>query len=137
MKHFFILLSLLVFQTVVGQVAEPVEKTPEKSKEYYSLKQHQNKEAARVCLISGAGLIAVGGIVAIAGVANSESSATPIGLGMFVFGVASTVASIPLFIIAGSNKRKARLALKTETVFYGTQGNNFNAPSLSLSIPLN
>ena len=88
-------------------------------------------------MISGAGLIAVGGIVAITGIPNSESLATPIGAGMFVLGVASTVASIPLFIIAGSNKRKARLSLKAETVYYGIKGNNFNSPSLSLSIPLN
>ena len=137
MKQLFILLFLMAFQTVIGQVAEPIEKTPEKSHGYYTLKQHQNKEAARICLISGAGLIAVGGIVAIAGVANSESSATPIGAGMFVLGVASTVASIPLFILAGNNKRKARLSLKTETVYYGIKGSNFNSPSLSLSFPLN
>ena len=137
MKQFFVLLFLVVFLTVKGQVVEPVEKTPEKSHGYYTLKQHQNKEAARICLISGAGLIAVGGIVAITGIPNSESLATPIGAGMFVLGVASTVASIPLFITAGSNKRKARLSLKAETVYYGIKGNNFNSPSLSLSIPLN
>jgi len=137
MKQLFILLFLMAFQTLIGQVADPIEKTPEKSHGYYTLKQHQNKEAARICLISGAGLIAVGGIVAIAGVANSESSAAPIGAGMFVVGVASTIASIPLFILAGSNKRKARLSLKAETVYYGIKGSNFNSPSLSLSIPLN
>ena len=137
MKQLLIILCFFALQIVKAQVAEPIEKTYEKSHGYYSLKQHQNKEAARICLISGAGLIAVGGIMAFAGVANSESSATPIGAGMFVLGVASTVASIPLFILAGNNKRKARLSLKAETVYYGIKGNNFNSPSLSLSIPLN
>ena len=135
MKQLFIILCFFALQIVKAQVAEPFEKTHEKSHEYYSLKQHQNKKAARICLKSGAGLIAVGGIVAIAGLANSESSATPIGAGMFVLGVASTVASIPLFILAGNNKRKARLSLKAETVYYGIKG--INSPSLSLSIPLN
>ncbi len=68
-------------------------------------------------MISGAELIVIDGIMAIAGVANSVSSTTPIGAGMFVLGVATTVASFPLFILTGSKKRKARLSLKTETVY--------------------
>lgn len=65
----------------------------------------------------GAELIVIDGMIAIAGVANSVSSTTPIGAGMFVLGVATTVESIPLFILAGSNKRKARLSLKNKTVY--------------------
>jgi hypothetical protein len=137
MKQLFILLFFCALQTATGQVAKPIDRSTEKSYDYYSLKQHQNNRAARICLISGLGLMTVGGVVAIAGVANSESSATPIGAGMFVLGTASTIASIPLFIIAGSNKRKAKLSLTAETIYYGTKNNNFNYPLLSLAIPIN
>jgi FtsH-binding integral membrane protein len=137
MKYLFIVLTFFVLQTVKGQTPESIDNTPKKSASYYSLKQHQNKEAAKICLLTGAGLVVVGSIVAIAGIANSESSATPIGAGMFVLGVTSAVASVPLFIFASSNKRKARLSLKTETVFYGIKGSSFKSPSLSLTIPFN
>jgi|CXWL01.2.fsa_nt_gi hypothetical protein len=137
MKLIILLLFFFSVQRVIGQEAELIKNLTEKSYDYYSFKQHQNKAAARICLISGIGLVAVGGVLAIAGVANSESSATPIGVGMFVLGVSSTVASIPLFILAGSNKRKARFSLKAETVFNGTESSNFKTPLLSLSIPLN
>ena len=40
-------------------------------------------------------------------------------MGLFYVGAATTVGSIPLFIIAGSNKRKAALSLKGETVSFG------------------
>lgn len=69
-----------MLQTVKGQMLDSIDKSSKKSNDCHSLKHHQNKEAARICLISGAGLIAVGGIVAIAGLANYESSATPIGV---------------------------------------------------------
>jgi hypothetical protein len=137
MKPIIILLFFFAVQTVIGQEAEPIQESTEKTYDYYSLKQHQNSKAARICLLTGAGLIAVGGIVAVAGIANWDSSATPIGASMFVLGTATAIASIPLFIIAGSNKRKARLSLKAETIYYGTKSSNFKTPLLSLSLPLN
>ena len=137
MKQLFIILCFFTLQIVKAQVTEPIEKNAEKSYEYYTLKQHQNKKAARIFLKSGVALIAIGGYVAISGIANSESSASPIGVGIFILGVATTVTSIPLFIVAGNNKRKARLSLKADTVYYGIKGNNFISPSVSFSIPFN
>ena len=78
----------------------------------------------------------MGGIVAVAGVANAESSATPIGVGMFLLGSAATIASIPLFIAAGSNKRKAMLSLKAKPLTFGIKSiSNSNYTALTLSIP--
>jgi len=118
------------------QVTDSTNKSLEKSYDYYSFKQLQNKRAARICLGSGGGLIVLGGIIAVAGVANSESSATPIGVGMFLLGSATTIASIPLFIAAGSNKSKAKLSLKAEPVAFGIKSTgNSNDAALNLSIP--
>ena len=71
MKHLFIILCFFTLQIAKGQVAESINVTPKKSHNYYSIKQHQNKQAGKICLLSGVSLIAVGGIVAIAGLANS------------------------------------------------------------------
>jgi hypothetical protein len=130
---FFIL--LFTFQMVQCQVIDS-NTSQEKSYDYYSVKQLQNKRAARICLGTGGGLIIVGGLVAVAGVANAESSATPIGVGMFLLGSATTIASIPLFIATGSNKRKAKLSLKAEPLTFGIKSTgNSNYTALAFSIP--
>ena len=138
MKYSLISFLILLFtlQNIHCQVINSNHNSQEKSYDYYSFKQLQNKRAARICLGAGSGLIIVGGIEAVAGVANAESSATPIGVGMFLLGSAATIASIPLFIAAGSNKRKAMLSLKAKPLTFGIKSiSNSNYTALTLSIP--
>jgi hypothetical protein len=137
MKYYLYVSVILLFNVQMAQcqVSEPISKSQESSHEYYSFKQAQNKRAARFCLATGSGLIIVGGIVAFAGIANSESPATPIGVGMFFLGSLTTFASIPLYIAAGHNRRKAMLSLKSEPITFGIKPKgNSNYTSLGVSI---
>jgi hypothetical protein len=58
------------------------------------------------------------------------------GEGMFEVGVATAALSIPFFIMAGANNRKARLALKGERLTSAILFYRTNYPALSLSINL-
>jgi hypothetical protein len=58
------------------------------------------------------------------------------GEGMFEFGVATAALSIPFFIMAGANNRKARLALKGERLTSAILFHRTTYPALSLSINL-
>ena len=74
--------------------------------------------------------------VGLAGVVDSDSSKVGAGEGMALAGMVGTVASIPLFIAAGSNKRKARLYLKAVPNTVGNiQFDNSNYLAVGITIP--
>ena len=140
MKNLFISIIFIVcsFQMSIGQVTEPsTKKSHQELVEYYTLKQNKNRKAASICLKGGAILVVVGTTVAMAGIANAESNATPIGVGLVALGGISTIASIPLYVIAGNNKRKARMSLQANVIDLG--GFNQEKSSymaVALTIPL-
>jgi hypothetical protein len=58
------------------------------------------------------------------------------GEGMFEVGIATVVLSTPLFIMAGANKRKARLALKGERLTSAVRYQRPYFPAFSVRISL-
>jgi hypothetical protein len=58
------------------------------------------------------------------------------GEGMFEAGVATSLLSIPIFIMAGANKRKANLALKGERLTSSIRSSRPFYPAFSISVNL-
>ena len=115
------------------------------SKEYYLQKSKNQRTAAWVLLGVGTTLIVVGAITGASGIANSNypfmtdeevSSSNTSGV-IVAVGAVMDVASIPFFISAGKNNRRAyEVALSKENVFL--LKNNFVAarpiPSITFRI---
>ena len=120
----FFLVFLLTFQHTQSQVIDTTAvKSQQESYDYFSLKQKQKKTAAWVCLGGGVGLFIGGYAIAITS-ANSNSIEGGAfqflgGGALMTIGVTSTLVSIPLFISAGSNGKKARMSLKSESITLG------------------
>ena len=105
---------LLTLGSVQGQLIEPApNSSPQEFYEYYMIKSQKNKKAAWICLGGGVGLFTVGLAVGTAGVLGWDSSQMGAGGGMMIAGIIGSAVSIPLFIVAGSNKRKARLSFES------------------------
>jgi thiamine pyrophosphate-dependent acetolactate synthase large subunit-like protein len=108
------LIFLFAFEMVSGQVNEPQPINQKQDMyDFYSLKHKRLKTTGFILLGAGVGLT-VGGIA----VAASSDSWDGAGSGaiMFIAGGLSTIASIPVFIFSGSNKRKAKTYLVGGTV---------------------
>jgi len=123
MKNLYLLFLLLSFQIPQAQVIDSeITKSQQELFDYYNIKQKNQKKTAWILLGSGV----VMGIVGIAILENnSEEIITDIYSGkgsssgngstfLIITGGASTLASIPFFISAGNNKRKATISLKGE-----------------------
>lgn len=108
------LVLLFAFEMVNSQVIEPNPINPQQEMyNFYSAKQKKLNKAGFILLGAGVGLT-VGGIV----IAANADGWDGVGSGalMFLVGGMSTIASIPVFIIAGSNNRKAKTYLEGGTV---------------------
>jgi len=123
----FFLVFILTFQHTQSQVIDTTtDKSPQESYDYFSLKQKRQKTAAWVCLGSGIIMTIVG-----VSINTTDELLTTLTLNLaevedvhkgdwlIYVGSATTIASIPLFVYAGKNKRKAALSLKGETVSFG------------------
>ena len=121
MKLIFLSFFLIIFslQTTQGQVIEPpTDKSSETSFDFYSLKQKKNKTTAWILLGGGLALTIYG-----LAINTADESARLLSLGLFEIedehdgdwmiyvGSAATIASIPFFVSAGKNKKKATLSL--------------------------
>ncbi len=146
MKQFLItiLVLLFTFQTTNCQVIELVpNSSPQVSYDYYMLKQKQNKTAAWIFLGGGVAVTVVGAAIGSnaaeknpLGTLSLRDEGAKAGILLIVIGGASTLASIPFFISAGSNKRKAMLALKGVQNSAGNiKFDNSNYLSVSVTIP--
>jgi len=120
------LFFLIAIQQIQSQVIEPTtNKSSQELYDFHTLKQKKNKTAAWIML--GGGLV-----MTMAGlVVNSEDEVGEMltlgfmkfekvhkGDWMIYLGSASTLASVPFFIAAGKNKRKAWLSLKGESITF-------------------
>ena len=105
-----ILALLFTFNMTFAQEIEPQDKNSQQENYNYYIGQHQKlKKTGYILLGAGAGLM-LGGVV----FAASGDSWSDVGAGalIFTFGGLSTVASIPVFIVSGSKKRKAKTYLE-------------------------
>jgi len=104
------LVLLFAFEMVNGQVIESKPKTPQQEMyDFYSVKHEKLKKTGFILLGVGVGLTV--GAFAVAAISDSWDGIET-GALMFVFGSISTVASIPVLIISGSKKRKAKTYLE-------------------------
>ena len=101
-------------QLVKGQKRdESVSMSSQELHDFYMKKHKTNNIIGFVMLASGIGMT-IGGLAT--NVSSWGESNKNNGLGLAYFGAATTLLSIPVFISAGNNKRKANLALKGEAV---------------------
>jgi len=123
----FFLVFLLTFQHSQSQVIDTsTDKSPQESYDYFSLKQKRQKIGAWICIGSGIVMTLTGltinssdEIVEIYTLGLAEVEDVHKGDWLIYLGSATTIASIPLFVSASKNKRKASMSLKGETVSFG------------------
>ena len=134
-----IIILLFTFSSAQAQLIEPSpDSSPQEFHNYYMMKKQKNNKAAWMCLGGGAGLFIIGTAVGTAGLLDWDSSELATGTGMMLAGMVGAAVSIPLFIIAGSNKRKARLSFENVQNKVGNiRFDNSNIFVVSLKIPLN
>lgn len=115
---------------------------PQKRYDYYWQAYKHKVRTGRSLLVTGLTATAIGaGIIAIGIGSDTDNDhgtvAGVVGLGLSTVGVGALITSIPFFISAGNDKRKAKLALKGEAL---TMGNQLllktTYPALAVRIPL-
>lgn len=106
----------------------------------YLQKSKKQKTAAWICLGGGIGMSVIGlSKINVAGSDNGNVNNTP-GTILFATGAAAAITSIPLFIAASNNKKKAITVafnyLKLYKLTAGGIVNNKQLPGLSLQIKI-
>ena len=142
MKTLTIFLLLLgVSATTFSQETVP---SPALTKNDYLKKSKTQNTVGWVLVGAGAGLIAVSFATTNLddfgdSIFYGDDSGLNTGAALFVSGVVVAVSSIPLFIAAGKNKRKAMsISFKLQPVPHMTKTylTNFKTPSLTLKVEL-
>lgn len=114
-------LIILIFcfgflNNALGQVSmEEKNQSPQELYDFHIKKKKKNKTNAWVALGGGVAMI-TGGIVI--NLSENIFDNSNKGLGLVYFGVATTLASIPLFISASKHKNKAKIHLQNGAVGY-------------------
>jgi high-affinity Fe2+/Pb2+ permease len=131
---------LILSATSFSQQTNP---SPALTKQDYLKKSKNQKTIAWILVGGGVGLVVVAiATTTVNDVVNSiggDASGLNTSATLYVIGGITALSSIPLFIIAGSNKRKAMsMSFKNEMVPQLQNGSfvNRSVPSLSLKISL-
>jgi hypothetical protein len=119
-----ICVSLLATQLINAQTIKfPNAESTKDLRDNYLEKYKRHRTTGRVLLGSGIGLILGGGIAVAAwakqgynGVAPTTAEAL-----FIIIGPSVALVSIPFFVLAKQNKRKAELAIKGESVRFGNE----------------
>jgi len=140
MKNYLIatLTVLLTICTTSGQVIqEDANNQAQELYDYHMLKRKKAKTTGWIMLGSGIAMTIGGiGINMSGGILDNDSTNNDKGLWLSYLGAATTIASVPFFISAGKNKRKARLFLKNSvSTIKLPKSRNSNYLSVSLAIP--
>ena len=126
--------SLLTIQLIKGQKIDTSRSTsPQALHDMYWQKRKTNYTVGVIILGSGIGMT-IGKIANNLSGGNFDGSK---GLWLFYLGGAATLISIPFFISARSNERKAKLALKGESVTIGNKilvKSNYSALALTIQL---
>lgn len=121
-KLFLLCLLALSTQFISAQRIDTAHQSRQAAYKMYMQKRSNNRLVGFVMLGIGVGMVGASVLDVLANGTNGEDSLEPL---LFIGG-GMAVSSIPFFIIAGNNKRKAELALKGETIntgFLHTQSN--------------
>ena len=119
MKKILLFSVLFVFSTqvILSQEKElETDKSPQQLEEYYTMKFKKKRKTARIFLISGVSVMAVGVGFTVA----TLGYGVEYGAGAVAIGAVSTLASIPFYIKAKSYKKKAAGASTNLIVSIGT-----------------
>ena len=139
-----LILLFFSFSTLISQVLETSKNNSSQGLyDFYTLKQKKNNTTAWIMLGSGL-VVTMAGLVINS--VDEAVTATTLGLldveeehggdWMIYLGGAATIASVPFFISAGKNKRKAELQLKNAiSNIYIPKNRRQNHFSVSLTIP--
>ena len=107
-------------------------------REYYLKKSRAQRTAGWILAGTGTVLIASGVVVAFADVLETAFTGDrydKTGEIMIIGGVACGAGSIPLFIAGGKNKKRAQLAISTQTIPIGFRpGQQISYPSIGMVI---
>jgi hypothetical protein len=133
-----IIIFLFALSSAQSQLIEPTpDSSPQEFYDYYMIKSQRNNTAAWICLGGGAGLFTIGLAVGTAGILDWDSSEAGAGAGMMLAGTVGVAASIPLFIVSASNKRKARFSFERIQDKVGNiRIDNSDGFAVTLRIPL-
>ena len=146
MKNLLIIISVVCLsQPLIAQQIK-TDSSSALNKETFLIKRKKQKKAANILLISGGSLILISGIVAAGETAaivttdgeNLDNIYT-LSSGIATAGILMSVASIPFYISAGKNKRKAAaLSFQQQKIPY-LQNNSVTSsliPAVSIKIKL-
>ena len=137
-----LLFSFLVLLWVNAASGQRIDSPAAKTSTDYLNKSRKQKTAASWLLGGGAALTIIGTVIVVSEAANNILESDEIGAGeiMAFTGLAAMVGSIPLFIAAGKNKRKAAadVSFKMErtTIARSSQYHSYCYPTLALKIHL-
>lgn len=102
----------LIFQTALSQVKDSVSsETNQEMYDFLIAKSKKQNKTGLILLVSG--LTATGVGLVIAAQDDTLGSEFTAGAGIYAAGVLTTLSSIPVLIIAGSNKKKAEIYAQT------------------------
>ena len=118
MKYLIIFLVLIfTFQSAQSQVTDTLTvKSNQEMYDFYISKHKKLKTTGWILLGTGVAAMAVGGAIIYNSIMDEDGE--PGGI-LFVAGGLATAASIPVFIISGSNNRKAKAILGSGEVGIG------------------
>ena len=105
----------LTIQLVNGQTDTAMYGSAQALHDKYMKNYNTQNKAGWIALAGGLGITAIGSYIYF-NQAMGEGSITSIGPTLFYLGAFTTLVGVPLFISAGHNKKKAKLALKEETL---------------------
>ena len=134
-KVFLSALIIIFFAQVISAQAEDslINKSPQALHDFYIQKRNTNRTWGWITLSSGVIMLASGTAIAYEHLFDEGNQ----GAGLALAGIVSTLVSIPLFISAGKNKRKAKLALSGGKIGFGNDYNSSNYLSISFVTKLN
>lgn len=136
MKYFSLLILLVLFlETAYAQKLNTDTLPAAKSYAYYAKKRDTHNTIGWVCLGTGLSMAAVGLLVDVGSGFNHGSGTK--GDGIAVAGEVVALASIPFFIIAHHDKKKASLYFQKESVTINNRSlYKTNYTSISLAVKL-
>lgn len=99
---------IMIVQSAQGQITDSI--ASEKDQEFYEFlmtKHEKQKRTGLILLGSGVTAIGIGALIA----SNDDTLGSGFATGGIIYsvGVLATISSIPVLIIAGNNKKKARV----------------------------
>lgn len=140
-----VVLFFLSFQFAISSMAQHADTSINSLTTEYLIKSNQQNKTAKILLIGGGALFGIGGALGVATVWNEvldpDTDGFDIATGMIVVGHASMATSIPFFVSAGQNRRKAAAAsvsfkLEKATIIKSSMAYTGRYPTVVIQIRL-